>query len=238
MHAELAISVEELEVVGDRKNVGEAADVGDEIDDAPKHGDGDAPFARLGDFLSISVVEDVGRAQQGLRERFLDLPDLGAVGRRHVVPGPGVESLPGKDPEELLVLGLIREEADVLLELEALLLNEAEGFAVPAFVWDRELVLVDHQPEALAQHEPIMGVDVDGGHELKSISRRISTGASYSGRGHSGRWLVSRAIRAARRPPPHVVEVLARGCSLGPRLVGMVQAQPTSRVHAGVGSHA
>ena len=80
-----------------------------------------------------------------------------------VVARSRVEPLPGEDPHDLLALGVIREEPDVLLELEPRLLDEAEGptlLAGPFCSREGELVLVDHQLEPLVQYEPVLPGDV------------------------------------------------------------------------------
>src|SRR5688500_11136177 len=102
----------------------------------------------------------VGRAQQALPEHLLDLADLRAVGRGDVVAGTRVEALTRLDPQDLLALRLVREEADVLLELEARLLDEREWR--PALL-ERELVLVHDRANPLTEVEDIVFVGIGHG---------------------------------------------------------------------------
>src|SRR3954451_3125675 len=84
---------------------------------------------RRSDLRAAGVVEAVRRAQQALAEDLLDLADLRAAVVRDVVAGARVEALARLEAHELDALGLVRVEADVLLEVEARLLDEAHRLA-------------------------------------------------------------------------------------------------------------
>jgi hypothetical protein len=61
-----------------------------------------------------------------------------------------------------LLLGVIGVEADVLLELEALLLDEGDRLAgLTVGAGQRELVVVDDGADALTQDELVVGVGID-----------------------------------------------------------------------------
>ena len=128
----------EVEVVRDRQPVGEVADVRDEVDEPPEQRHDQALLLRL--HRSGRRRDLVGGADQARPEHLLDLADLRPVGARDVVRGARVEPLAGLDPQQLDRLRLVREEPDVLLELEPRLLDEAEGRLA---LRQQELVPVD-----------------------------------------------------------------------------------------------
>src|SRR5204863_212737 len=79
--------------------------------------------------LAGRAVDAVGRAQEARAEDLLDLADLRPDAVGDVVGRARVEALARLDAQELLGLGLVDVEPDVLLELEALLLDEADRLA-------------------------------------------------------------------------------------------------------------
>ena len=118
---------------------------------------------------TAAVVDLVGGAQQARAEDLLDLAELLAGRRRDVVAGGGIEALAGDDLPQLLALGVVGVEADVLLELEALLLDEGERLV--GLLRERDLVAVDDRREALAHDEHVVLVRVDGRHRRQPTVR-------------------------------------------------------------------
>ena len=90
---------------------------------------------------------------------LLEHADLLAGRRGHVVAAAELHHRAGLDPEELLGLVLVGEEADVLLDRHPLLPHERDR--QPA---RRDPVEVHHRPDQLLDLEPI-GVE-DGAHPL------------------------------------------------------------------------
>ena len=109
------------------------------------------------------VVDPERRAQQALAEHLGDLADLRARLVGDVVRRARVKALACLDAQQLLRLALVGVEADVLLELEALLLDEADRIAWPVAIGEEELVLVDDELDLLAQDEDVVLIGV-GGH--------------------------------------------------------------------------
>src|SRR4051812_13228658 len=125
--AEDRVAAHEVEVVRDRQPVGVVADVRDEADEPPEERHDEAALASAGNLVACGTVHAVRRAQEALAEDLLDLADLAARIVGHVVARARVEPLARLQPHELDVLRVVRVEADVLLELEPRLLDEADG---------------------------------------------------------------------------------------------------------------
>jgi hypothetical protein len=151
VRAEHLVVAPEIEVVRDRGPIGETANEGDETHQAAKQSDDNALLDRFGCLVAVCIEEPVGGAKQAFSEDLLDLADLVALRVRDVIPGTGVEALAGLDSHDLDSFGVVAVEANVFLELEALLLHEAERSARASVrIRKTELVLVDDRSEALA----------------------------------------------------------------------------------------
>src|SRR6185503_669503 len=97
-----------------------------ESDEATDHRHRHALLARDDRTVSRDVGDSVRRAKQRAPEHLLDLAELLAVGGGHVVGRGRVETLARLQADQLVRLRPVGEEADVLLELEPGLLDEAE----------------------------------------------------------------------------------------------------------------
>ncbi len=112
------------------------------------------------DHLAVAGLLQVpGRAQQGLLEVLPEQADGSAGGVRHVVGGAQVDHLAGLEAEHRGLLGVVGVERHLLLERHPLLLGEGQHAGLAAVRGDGvHLVLVDHEPDALAHDELLLGL--------------------------------------------------------------------------------
>src|SRR5215211_2656377 len=163
VHAQQLLAAAEIEVVRVRQPIGEVADKRHEADEPADQRDAEAPLAGARELLAVCAEERVRRAQQARPEHLLDLADLDAVRLRHVVAGARVEALAGVDAQQLAALALVDVEADVLLERDALLLDEADALAgLAVLAGEEELVAVDDGGPHLAEQEVVLVHDQVG----------------------------------------------------------------------------
>jgi hypothetical protein len=107
----------------------------------------------------------------------------------YVVARSRIEDLLGFDPKRLRALRVVREGAQVLLELHPLLLYETDLLSGGPLVGAerRDLVLVDHRPDPLLDEEPSVVVGVCDSHARLLSWRSSARERGWRRRGRSPR---------------------------------------------------
>ena len=146
---------EQVEVVRDRNPFA----VRHEVDQAAGDRHRQAAFLRRRDLVVVRLAHAPRRTEERLPEEMVKDADRRTVGRRHVVArAAGIEDGARLQPEELLGLRLVGEEADVLLDRHLLLAHERHRAAQRRLAGRerRDAIQVRDRPDQLIDEIPVV----------------------------------------------------------------------------------